>query len=192
MSMKPLTTSIYTFCDLIEGGYLYVDKKAGLHELVRGFKGQYFLARPRRFGKSLLISTLKAIFQGRRELFDGLFIATTDYDWKPYPVIHLDMGSAAAQTPEELEKNLCYGIDRNAQQAGITLSSERAANRFLELVNALAARDGRVVILVDEYDKPCSGISASPRRSPSRRCSSNSTASSRPPRPASGFALLTG
>ncbi len=155
--MKPLTTSVYTFCDLIDGGFLYVDKTAGLYELVREYKGQYFLARPRRFGKSLMISTLKSIFQGRRELFDGLFIATTDYDWKPYPVIHLDMGSTAAQTPEELETNLCYGINLNAQQNKVSLSSERAANRFLELVNTLAARDGRVVILVDEYDKPLLG-----------------------------------
>ncbi len=155
--MKPLTTSVYTFCDLIDGGYLYVDKTAGLYELIREYKGQYFLARPRRFGKSLMISTLKAIFQGRRALFDGLFIATTDYDWKPYPVIHLDMGSTAAQTPEELETNLCYGINLNAQQNKVSLSSERAANRFLELVNTLAARDGRVVILVDEYDKPLLG-----------------------------------
>ena len=152
--MKPLTTSVYTFCDLIDGGFLYVDKTAGLYELIREYKGQYFLARPRRFGKSLMISTLKAIFQGRRELFDGLFIATTDYDWKPYPVIHLDMGSTAAQTPEELETNLCYGINLNAQQNNVSLSSERAANRFFELINTLANRDGRVVILVDEYDKP--------------------------------------
>ncbi len=155
--MKPLTTSVYTFCDLIDGGFLYVDKTAGLYELIREYKGQYFLARPRRFGKSLMISTLKAIFQGRRELFDGLFIATTGYDWKPYPVIHLDMGSTAAQTPEELETNLCYVINLNAQQNKVSLSSERAANRFLELVNTLAARDGRVVILVDEYDKPLLG-----------------------------------
>ena len=96
--MKPITTSVYTFCDLIDGDFLYVDKTASIHELIRNYKGQYFLARPRRFGKSLLISTLKAIFQGRRELFDGLFLSSTDYDWNPYPVIHLDLGAAAAQT----------------------------------------------------------------------------------------------
>ena len=89
--MKPLTTSVYTFSNLIEGGFLYVDKTAGILDLLRPAFAQYLLARPRRFGKSLLVSTLKAIFQGRRELFDGLAIAKTDYNWKPYPVIHSDI-----------------------------------------------------------------------------------------------------
>ena len=155
--MKPITTSVYTFSDLIEGDFLYVDKTAAIHELIRTYKGQYFLARPRRFGKSLLISTLKAIFQGRRELFGGLFLASTDYNWKPYPVIHLDLGTAAAQTPEELEEHLRYAINRNAKEYGIALTRERAAGRFLELVETLADRDGKIVILVDEYDKPLLG-----------------------------------
>ncbi len=155
--MKPITTSVYTFSNLIDGGFLYVDKTAAIHELIRTANAQYFLARPRRFGKSLLVSTLKAIFQGRRELFDGLSLASTDYDWKPYPVIHLDLGTAAAQTLEELEENLCYAINRNAKEYGIALTRERAAGRFLELVESLADRDGKVVILVDEYDKPLLG-----------------------------------
>ena len=155
--MKPLTTSVYTFSDLIAGGYLYVDKTQYIYELVREFKGQYFLARPRRFGKSLLISTLKAIFLGQRELFDGLYITNTDYDWQTYPVIHLDLGTAAAQTAEGLEEALCYAIDSNAQTLNISLMRKRAAGRFQELVDNLARRDGKVVILVDEYDKPLLG-----------------------------------
>ena len=155
--MKPLTTSVYTFCDLIAGGYLYVDKTPGIYELVRGYKGQYFLARPRRFGKSLLISTLKAIFQGRRELFDGLFLATADYDWKPYPVIHLDMGSSAAQTPEELESNLMRRIKRSAEDNKCSVASTFAYQAFEELILELSERGGKVVILVDEYDKPLLG-----------------------------------
>jgi hypothetical protein len=155
--MKPLTTSVYTFCDLIAGGYLYVDKTPGIYELIRGYKGQYFLARPRRFGKSLLISTLKAIFQGRRELFDGLFLATADYDWKPYPVIHLDMGDRQAATAEELQKSLVYLIDRHAREFNIALTQDGAAARFRELIDILGERGGKVVILVDEYDKPLLG-----------------------------------
>jgi hypothetical protein len=155
--MKPLTSSVYTFSKLIEGNFLYVDKTAGIHALLQPAFSQYFLARPRRFGKSLLISTLKAIFQGQRELFDGLFIASTDYDWKPHPVIHLDMGSSAAQTPEELEKKLHKEILYNAKQNQITLDATEAASGFLDLIRQLAARDGRVVILVDEYDKPLLG-----------------------------------
>jgi len=155
--MKPLTTSIYTFSDLIAGGYLYVDKTAHVHELVREYKGQYFLSRPRRFGKSLLVSTLKAIFEGRRELFEGLFIAGTDYDWKPYPVIHLDLGTAAAETAEHLEEHLRRKIGYVAEEKGIALESPDAGSCFEELIVKLAGRDGKVVILVDEYDKPLLG-----------------------------------
>ena len=155
--MKPLTTSVYTFSDLIAGGYLYVDKTSYIYELIRGFKGQYFLARPRRFGKSLLISTLKAIFLGQRELFDGLYINDTDYNWQTYPVIHLDLGTAAAQTAEDLEKHLLRKISYSAQEHDITLESTNAGACFEDLIHQLASRDGKVVILVDEYDKPLLG-----------------------------------
>ncbi len=154
--MKPLTTSIYTFSDLIHGGYLYVDKTAWIYSLVKEYKGQFFLARPRRFGKSLLVSTLKAIFLGQRELFDGLAIADTDYDWQPYPVIHLDMGDRIAETREELEASLNYLLDLQARAHGLTLSQPGCTGRFRELIDAVAEQ-GRVVILVDEYDKPLLG-----------------------------------
>ena len=111
--MQPFTTSIYTFANLRDEGFLYVDKTAGIHALIRR-PGQYFMSRPRRFGKSLLISTLKAIFQGRREFFDGLFLAGTDYDWKTYPVIHLDMGDRPAETVARLETSLCDCLDEQA------------------------------------------------------------------------------
>ena len=155
--MKPLTTSVYTFSDLIAGGYLYVDKTQYIYELVRELKGQYFLARPRRFGKSLLISTLKSIFLGQRELFNGLYIADADYDWQTHPIIHLDLGTATAQTAVGLEEALCYAIDRNAKTLNIKLTQKRASGRFHELIDNLANRDGKVVILVDEYDKPLLG-----------------------------------
>ncbi len=154
--MKPLTTSIYTFADLIRGGYLYVDKTAGIYNLVREYKGQYFLSRPRRFGKSLLISTLKSIFLGQHELFDGLAINDTDYDWQTYPVIHMDMGSAQVNSAEHLERYLTYLVDDNAAVHDVTLERVDCAARFQELVQKLAAKDS-VVILVDEYDKPLLG-----------------------------------
>lgn len=99
--MKPITTSVSTFSNLIEGGFVYVDKTRLIRELVRPAFAQYFLARPRRFGKSLLVSTLKALFQGRRDLFKGLAIDSSDHDWKTCPVIHLDMGSTQRDTAEE-------------------------------------------------------------------------------------------
>ena len=154
--MKPLTTSIYTFEKLRDEDFLYVDKTAAIYELIAKTQ-QYFLSRPRRFGKSLLVSTLKAIFQGRRELFDGLALAGRNYDWQSYPVIHLDMGTTAAPDPKDIAHKLNYLLDRNAGDFGITLQQADCADRFLELVNTRAARDGKVVILIDEYDKPLLG-----------------------------------
>jgi len=134
-----------------------VDKTAHIHALIREYKGQYFLARPRRFGKSLLVSTLKAIFLGRRELFKGLYLDTADYDWQTYPVIHLDMGSAFARTPGELEDSLLRNVSSNAEENGIVLTAAGCYAAFEELIRKAAARDGKVVILVDEYDKPLLG-----------------------------------
>ncbi len=160
--MKRITTSVYTFSDLIEGDFLYVDKTAHIYELLAPSKAQYFLARPRRFGKSLLISTLKAIFQGRRELFQGLSISSTDYDWNPHPVIHLDMGSSVGNTLAEMQQNLTYLLEDQAKANKIILSRSGCVGQFKELVSALHARDGKVVILVDEYDKPLLGKLGSP------------------------------
>ncbi|MDD3953877.1 MAG: AAA family ATPase, partial [Lentisphaeria bacterium] len=105
--MKDLTSSVYTFEKLIEGNYLYVDKTAYLWKLVRPASGIYFLSRPRRFGKSLTISTLKAIFEGKKHLFKGLAIAETSYDWQEHPVIHLDLNGWDFSTPEKMEESLC-------------------------------------------------------------------------------------
>ncbi len=151
--MKPLTTSIFTFSNLITDGFLYVDKSAGLYELIKR-NGQYFLARPRRFGKSLMISTLKAIFQGKRELFKGFAIDKQDYDWQSYPVIHLDMGSCAKATPQETEQNLIYLIKDQAKANNVEVTRSGASACFQQLVTLLSTNDQKVVILVDEYDKP--------------------------------------
>ena len=87
--MKTIDTSAFDFEKVIANDFLYVDKTAYIPKLLRTSK-ECFLSRPRRFGKSLLVSTLKAFFQGRRELFRGLAIDREEYDWKEYPVIHLD------------------------------------------------------------------------------------------------------
>ena len=93
--MKPILFDSSDFPRIVKNGNVYVDKTAILFELISNGKGsRYFISRPRRFGKSLMISTLEAIFQGRRELFDGLAIAQKEYDWeRKYPVIHLDMSA---------------------------------------------------------------------------------------------------
>ena len=151
--MKELTDSVYAFADLRQGKYLYVDKTEYVWKLVRSYKGIYFLSRPRRFGKSLMVSTLKAIFEGRKELFDGLAISKKEYDWKPYPVIHFDMGNCSAKTPQALES---FSEDRLcdvAAEHNVTLRGQSYATRFESLISALSKR-GKVVILIDEYDKP--------------------------------------
>lgn len=105
--MKELTSYTYSFEELIQGEFLYVDKTEYIWNMIRPRTAGYFLSRPRRFGKSLTVSTLKAIFQGKKELFNGLAISKKDYDWKPYPVIHLDMNGLDFSSVEELESSLC-------------------------------------------------------------------------------------
>lgn len=151
--LKPLPIGIQTFSDIIEGGFLYVDKTRWIYEMVRYPKGVYFLSRPRRFGKSLLLSTLEAIFQGRRELFEGLWIDGSDYAWEEHPVIRIDFSRSNVRTAEELEQSINKHLQRIARRHGLGLEPERYYDQFVTLIEQLAARN-RVVVLVDEYDKP--------------------------------------
>ena len=91
IKLKPLPIGIQTFADIINGEYTYIDKTELIYKLVKDPKGVYFLSRPRRFGKSLLLSTLEALFQNRRELFKGLWIDSSEYQWEKYPVIRISM-----------------------------------------------------------------------------------------------------
>ena len=155
--MQRISASISDFEKLRRDGYRYVDKTEYLWDLVMPAGESYFLSRPRRFGKSLALSTLKAIFQGRRDLFDGLAIAQKDYDWKPYPIIHLDLSiysSRIANTPEKLNGFLIRRIEACALQHGIALPTCELAGEAFESLIAELSRKERVVILVDEYDKP--------------------------------------
>jgi len=154
--MKTISTSIYTFEDLITGGCLYVDKTEYMYRLITTPKGQFFCSRPRRFGKSLTVSTLDAIFKGKRELFDGLYIAGTDYDWRKYPVIHLDFAREITSSKDSLDESLSASLKNIAGLYGIdNLPEEGAALIFRELIRKLKVKhDADVVILIDEYDKP--------------------------------------
>ncbi len=148
--MKELPIGIQDFRKLIEGNFIYVDKTEYYHRLIT--KGSYyFLSRPRRFGKSLLISTLKEIFEGNRELFEGLWIHDK-IDWTPRPVIHLDFTqiSKRAATFEEGLRLALIGI---AKSHGVELTESANPGRFLELIQALS-KERKVAILIDEYDKP--------------------------------------
>jgi len=151
--MKDLTSSVYTFEKLINGNYLYIDKTEYIWELVRPASGIYFMSRPRRFGKSLTVSTLKAIFQGRDDLFKGLAIANKDYDWKKHPVIHLDLNGWNFTSLEKVKNSLRRLVQEAAEDHDIRLDSSESTEMFRELVRALS-KEGQVVILLDEYDKP--------------------------------------
>ena len=161
--MKDLTSSVYTFEDLVNGHYLYVDKTEYIWNLIRPYKGIYFMSRPRRFGKSLTISTLKAVFQGKRDLFKGLAISKKKYDWKEYPVIHLDMANCNAKNAGELEDFLFDILSGLAEHFGVGIRGQSNAMRFEFLVRDVAtSADAPVVILLDEYDKPILNALATP------------------------------
>ena len=157
--MERIATDTYSFVDLREGGFVYVDKTAVLKPLADGSIGkQFFIARPRRFGKSLAISTLQCLFEGRHDLFKGLAIEP-DWDWsRTWPVLRLDMSDVQAGDSRLLEDQLVSALKDEAIRLNLPLATDEttAAGKFKRLIGDLAARsdDGRIVLLVDEYDKP--------------------------------------
>ena len=165
--MKPINTSIFDFPTMITDGYVYVDKTAILYELAKpGADILYYLPRPRRFGKSLMISTLKALFQGRRELFRGLKIEKTDWNWEKevYPVLHLDMSTVASKDAAELEVSLKNLVESKAREPGLPFDANKSAkDNFYNLLVALPSvapesANGKYVVLIDEYDAPIAGL----------------------------------
>jgi hypothetical protein len=150
--MKNLPVNIQTFSDFSEHNYLYVDKTKDIYNLFAEGGKYYFLSRPRRFGKSLLISTLKEIFSGNKELFKGLWIYDK-LEWEKHPVIHLDFLGFQYEGKDELIKTLKYMVNENAQRYGIQLKEKDYEKRFKELIKELSKKNS-IVILVDEYDKP--------------------------------------
>jgi hypothetical protein len=150
--MKQLPIGRQDFATLRKDNCLYVDKTEHIHRLLTTGK-TYFLSRPRRFGKSMTISTIKAIYQGQKKLFEGLWIADK-WDWsRQNPVIHIEFNALDYKT-FGLSKMLELAIDSAAKNYGIVLKTEGYTLKFDELVKKLAAEKGRVVILIDEYDKP--------------------------------------
>jgi len=139
---------------MIEGGFKYVDKTSFIEKIIR--KGQYyFLGRPRRFGKSLFLSTLKCFFQGRRELFKGLYADTMDWDWRPRPVLYIDLNIEKYQRDTDLKEVVESMLRGWEKEYDVTPLSDNISIRFREIIEAAYKKTGeRVVILVDEYDKP--------------------------------------
>jgi hypothetical protein len=150
--MKPLPIGRQSFKDIIARGELYIDKTKYIYEMVKN-GGVYFLSRPRRFGKSLTLSTLKEIFEGNKEVFKGLWIYDTDYDWKSYPTIRVDFSSMKPENPDQLKKGIIDAINTVAENYSIELSEDLYELRFKQLLRRLSPK-GQIVILIDEYDKP--------------------------------------
>ncbi|MDR3366071.1 MAG: ATP-binding protein [Prevotellaceae bacterium] len=152
---KKLPVGIQSFSKLRTNGFVYVDKTEHIYKMIDDGSSIYFLSRPRRFGKSLLVSTLDALFSGRKELFEGLYIYDK-WDWtQPHPVIRLDFGSIANNTSEALSNSLADFVKEVATKHRITIEKTELPDKFAELIKKIALSSGKqVVVLVDEYDKP--------------------------------------
>ena len=154
MSGKIYPIGIQNFEKIRKDGYFYIDKTALIYQLVTT-GGYYFLSRPRRFGKSLLISTLEAYFQGKKELFTGLAMEKLEKDWEEYPVLHLDLNIGKYDTSDSLDKMLEKTLQEWELLYGVGLAETTFALRFAGIVKRAYEQTGqRVVILIDEYDKP--------------------------------------
>ncbi len=162
--MKAITTNIWSFPDVIQGNCVYVDKTDLLLQLIQSSpRGAFFISRPRRFGKSLMLSTFRAIFEGRKELFEGLKISKTDYDWKKYPVLMMDMTAARARTPEGVNEGLNDMVSVLAEKLGFSLKmSDDASISFERFWTEVERRELQVAVLVDEYDVPLQGYLNNP------------------------------
>ncbi len=150
--MQKLPVGIQDFRKIRKNNYLYIDKTRYVYELASQ-SGYYFLSRPRRFGKSLLVSTLKELFRGSKELFEGLWIEDR-WDWeKTNPVLHIPFSSLGYKSLG-LERALHEFLDDFIREHELDVDEEALELKFRELLRSLSAKKGRVVLLIDEYDKP--------------------------------------
>ena len=150
--MKKLPIGIQSFQELVKGDYIYVDKTELIHRLIHNGKF-YFLSRPRRFGKSLLLNTIKSLFEGRQALFSGLWIEN-QWDWnKSNPVLHFSF-DAMSYEQLGLEDAILQELKLLAESHNLVLKASDYKSQFKELIQQLHDAYGKVVLLIDEYDKP--------------------------------------
>ena len=152
--MKRLPIGIQTFSEIITGDYVYADKTRFIYDLITGAK-YYFLSRPRRFGKSLLLDTVAEVFKGNKELFKGLWIYDSDYGFEKHPVIRLDMSNIQNEMSEILKNSLLEELNDRIRREGLSISDTEPGAVFKRLIEHLHEKyEQRVVVLIDEYDKP--------------------------------------
>ena len=152
--MKELPLGVNDYKDIIEGNFIYVDKTKYIYELVRREKGIYFLSRPRRFGKSLLLSTLYYLFKGEKELFKGTWIYDK-WEWQEYPVVHISFASGLFKISEDLEGTILDILEDVSKKYGLILREGNVARKFRGLlVDIYEKYNEPIVVLIDEYEKP--------------------------------------
>ncbi len=156
--MRPLAVDTHDFPAIRRAGKIYVDKTMYIHRLVTDPNARlFFMSRPRRFGKSLTVSALKALFSGRRELFEGLYIDKTDWQWEIYPIIHFEFNMLTTSSLEEFSLDLSTHVKERLIEAGYDYDESKSAHlNFDAAIESLSATNGGkgVVILIDEYDAP--------------------------------------
>ena len=152
--LKRLPVGIQTYSKIIEDNMLYVDKTEYIWKMTH-LSNYIFLSRPRRFGKSLLVSTLQAYFEGRKELFKGTFIDTVEKEWTEYPVLHFSMASGKHMEKDQLVRYLLFILEENERRFGLCSDSKDANVRMKNLIANVYEKTGKkVVVLIDEYDAP--------------------------------------
>lgn len=152
---KYLPVGISEFARFGRENFIYVDKTRYIYEMVKIPQAFYFFSRPRRFGKTLLVSTLQMLFEGKKELFKGLWIEKSDWQWKYHPVLAIDFNEISFDTPENLKLGLHSILNDYANDFSIRLEQQFLIEKFVELITKVGNKFKKnVVILVDEYDKP--------------------------------------
>ena len=155
MATKLYPIGMQTFSEIREEDFLYVDKTEYIYRMTHTSGKYFFLARPRRFGKSLLVSTMQSYFEGKKELFKGLAVEKLEKEWTEYSVLHFDMSGGKHMEPEQLELYLGYILEDQEKKWGINEPRIGANNRLINLINTAYEKSGKqVVVLIDEYDAP--------------------------------------
>ena len=155
MARKLYPIGIQTFERIRKEDRLYIDKTEYVYRMTHTDSTYIFLGRPRRFGKSLLVTTLQSYFEGKKDLFKGLAIEKLEKDWTEYPVLHFDMSGGKHMEKEQLEEYISYRLKNEEQKWGITTPAKGANNRLIDLIDTAYEKSGKqVVVLIDEYDAP--------------------------------------
>lgn len=155
MARKLYPIGIQTFSEIRTNDNLYIDKTAYIYRMANSDGKYFFLSRPRRFGKSLLVSTLLSYFEGRKELFKGLAIDNSENEWAEYPVLHFDLSGGKHQEEDQLNRYLDFILKDNERRFGVECDAVDANVRLANLIASVYKKTGKqVVVLIDEYDAP--------------------------------------